>query len=45
MFLADYDELTGIMTFSVSCAEEKLAIITVNNIYEKLSKYSTVSAK
>jgi hypothetical protein len=27
------------MTFSVSCAEEKLAIITVNNIYEKLSKY------
>lgn len=39
MFVSDYDELTGIMNFSFTCSDEKLSIVTVSNLFEKLSKY------
>jgi len=39
MFQADYDELTGIMTFSITCSDEELAILTVKSLFNKLSQY------
>lgn len=38
-FTSEYSDLTGIMVFSILTTDPDLSIVTVNNLFEKLSSY------